>query len=79
MTVRDPSAWPYCQVITVSGQAVAEGGRGGGVRQIGVFENRPENPVQTRGTAEQRRAASEFLLRSRLLWLWTASVVALTG
>jgi len=26
MTVRDPSAWPYCQVITVSRHAVVRGG-----------------------------------------------------
>ena len=36
--------------------AVAEGGRGGEVRQIGVFENRPDIPVQAGGTARQGAA-----------------------
>ena len=44
--------------------AVAESGRAGEVRQIGVFENRPEILVDG-GTARERRPSAQLLLRSR--------------
>jgi hypothetical protein len=34
--------------------AVAEGGRGGEIRQVGVFENRPRASDQAGSAAEQR-------------------------
>jgi hypothetical protein len=42
--------------------AVAEGGRGGGVRQLGVFENRSEDSDEAGGAAEQTGASPELLL-----------------
>jgi len=50
--------------------ALAESGRDGDVRQIGVFENRPEISDQAGGPAEQRGASAELLLRGWPLWLW---------
>jgi hypothetical protein len=51
--------------------ALAEGGRGGEVRQVGVFENRPE--IMTKlVAAEHARPSPKLLLRSRPLRLWVA-------
>jgi hypothetical protein len=44
--------------------AVAESGRGGEVRQIGVFEEPPRGPVQDGGKAWQGRPSAQLLLRS---------------
>jgi hypothetical protein len=52
--------------------ALAESGRGSEIRQVGAFENRPEGFGEAGGTTEQRRAAPEFLLRSRPLRLRAA-------
>ena len=51
--------------------AIAESGRGGEVRQVGVFENRPD--MQNGGSAWQGSAASQLLLRRRPLRLWPSS------
>jgi hypothetical protein len=45
--------------------AVAEGGRGGEVRQLGVFENRPEVLCRMAAWLGKRGPPSELLLRSR--------------
>jgi hypothetical protein len=55
--------------------AVAEGGRGGEIRQLGVFDNRPEllRKLATRLSKAGHRLS--FCYESRPLQLWAASVV----
>jgi hypothetical protein len=83
MTGTEPHAWErgLMDTITYIGLdvhkatvcvALAESGRGGEVRQIGVFENRPEILIKASGAAEQRGTPAELLLRSRSLRLWAA-------
>jgi len=55
--------------------ALAEAGRGGEIRQFGVFENRPETLRKTGGAVEQRKASPELLLRGRSVRLWAASAI----
>ena len=52
--------------------AFAESGRGGKVRPVGVFENRPEilSRMVSRLAKGDRRLS--FLLRSRPLWVWAS-------
>jgi hypothetical protein len=52
--------------------ALSESGRGGELRQLGIFESRPEVLMEAGSPAEQRRAAAELLLRGRPLGLWVA-------
>jgi hypothetical protein len=47
--------------------AVAESGRDGEIRQIGVFESRPEVPAKLAARLAKGGAAPELLLRSRSL------------
>ena len=54
--------------------AIAEGGRSGEVRQIGVFREPSRASAKASGTAEQRRSWAELLLRGRPLRLWVASI-----
>ena len=63
-----------CAQATVS-VALAEAGRGGEIRQFGVFENRPETLRKTGGAVEQRKASPELLLRGRSVRLWAASAI----
>jgi hypothetical protein len=52
--------------------AVAESGRGGEVRQIGVFENRPELLCKLVARLGKGGRRPSFLLRSRSLRIWVA-------
>jgi hypothetical protein len=54
--------------------AVAEGGRGGEVRQLGVFENRPEILSKVVSRLSIRWPAAQLLLRSWTLRLRTSPV-----
>jgi hypothetical protein len=47
--------------------AIAESGRGGEVRGVGIFENRPDVLAQNSGSAWQAAASPQLLLRSRSL------------
>src|SRR5215510_11514976 len=48
--------------------AIAESGRGGEVREVGVFEK----PAQNGCSDWQASASPPLLLRSRSLWIWTS-------
>jgi hypothetical protein len=86
MTGTEPHAWEtgLMDNITYVGLdvhkgtvcvALAEGGRGGEVRQIGVFENRPEILIKLATRLSKGRRPAELLLRGRALRLWAASVI----
>ena len=52
--------------------AIAESGRGGEVREVGVFENRPD-VLRINGCSDWQASGSpQLLLRSRSLWIWTS-------
>jgi hypothetical protein len=53
--------------------AVAESGRNGEVRQVGVFENRPEILCKMAARLGKGRPSPELLLRSWSLRLWASS------
>ena len=83
MTGTEPHAWEtgLMDDITYVGLdvhkatvcvALAENGRGGEVRQIGVFENRSEILVKLAARLSKGGASAELLLRGRSLWLWAA-------
>jgi len=70
---REPHAWETGLMDTITyvgldvhkataAVAVAEGGRSGEIRQVGVFENRPEILIKL-AEAEQRGSSAELLLR----------------
>jgi hypothetical protein len=52
--------------------AVAESGRKGELRQVGVFENRPEILCKMADKARQGRPSAQLLLRSWSLRIWAS-------
>ena len=52
--------------------AIAESGRGGEVREVGVFENRPDVLRKMVARLGKQAASPQLLLRSRSLRIWAS-------
>ena len=52
--------------------AIAESGRGGEVREVGIFENRPDVLRKMMAAWLEAAASPQLLLRSRSLRIWTS-------